>query len=478
MRRIALVLAGGKGNRFWPKSSPDVPKQFLKITGNSTLLQDTVRRIEKVVPREDIFIITGVMYGTLVKEQVPQIPAKNLILEPMGRDTAPALGYALEWLSEIYADAILITLPADHYVAAEEKWKQALLDACTAAGKDSPVVIGITPTRPETGYGYIITREQTTDDSQTPLTVKNFVEKPDILTAVKLLAEGNCFWNSGMFIWKLSVVRTKLKQYLPSVVEQLEKITTQMKKTGILPCQDDIPASFYKAFSHIPAISIDYGLMEKCDDILLIPGTFIWDDVGGWQALERLYESDAKGNINLGRAVLHDTENCIVEWQEGPALLVGLKEMVVAGREGKLLVCPKSYLPQLKTLLTGIAGDREKPKNEGEECKIVPKPWGKEIWWALTERYAAKILEIESGHSTSLHVHERKHETFYIDKGQGTMVLENTVEELFPGKIIVVKPGRKHRIMAQTDMRLFEVSTPEMEDVRRVEDHYGRSGDQ
>jgi mannose-1-phosphate guanylyltransferase len=157
---------------------------------------------------------------------------------------------------------------------------------------------------------------------------------------------------------------------------------------------------------------------------------------------------------------------------------VGLKEMVVAGREGKLLVCPKSYLPQLKTLLTGIAGDREKPKNEGEECKIVPKPWGKEIWWALTERYAAKILEIESGHSTSLHVHERKHETFYIDKGQGTMVLENTVEELFPGKIIVVKPGRKHRIMAQTDMRLFEVSTPEMEDVRRVEDHYGRSGDQ
>ena len=204
----------------------------------------------------------------------------------------------------------------------------------------------------------------------------------------------------------------------------------------------------------------------------VVAASFRWDDLGGWQALERIYPIDSKGNVLVGNIMLTDAENCIIDWRDGPAIIVGLQDTVVVGYEGKLLACKKEHLCKLKGLLAEHSADHD---HLSPKLKTVPKPWGKEIWWAVTDKYAAKILEIKEGFSTSLHLHEQKLETFYIEKGKGIMILANKTEELYPGKVLTILPGVAHRICAHTYLRLFEVSTTELNDIIRLEDLYSRS---
>ncbi|MDD4047713.1 MAG: sugar phosphate nucleotidyltransferase [Clostridia bacterium] len=474
MEKVALILAGGKGNRFWPKSSSEVPKQFLKVVGENTLLQNTVKRIQTLIRSENIYVITGIEYKGLVLEQVPEVLPENIIIEPLGRDTAPALGYAIAWLEERYKDAILFTVPADHFVEGKEEWRKAVDKACQVAESEVTVLIGIKPTRPETAYGYIVTELK---KKSNVLKVNEFVEKPSLNTATAMLEQGNCYWNSGMFIWKLSVVKEIFKKHLPSMKKEIELLVKEMKEKNIAPYQKDIPENIKEAFSRIKAISIDYGLIERCKKVFVIPSSFVWDDVGGWQALERFIKCDEKGNVNIGQALLVDTENCVVDWKEGSALIAGLRDMVIAGRDGKILVASKNNLSNIKKHLVQLNID-DKKKYQSEEkqsIKVVPKPWGQEIWWALADNYAAKILDIKASQATRLHLHQKKHETFFIDKGKGKLIINGLSENLYPGKVIAVEPGTVHRLMAETDLRVFEVSTSEMEDVIRLEDEYNRA---
>lgn len=471
MKKIALILAGGKGNRFWPKSSPTLPKQFLKIYGNTTLLQGTVKRVENLIAPEDIYIITSIQYKNIVKEQIPYLPENNILLEPFGKDTAPALGYSALWLKELYKDAIMITLPSDHYVADEANWIDTLLRACQAAKSNYPVVIGIKPQRPEPGYGYIVSGESINYSLKK---VTQFVEKPDLNYAQELIIEKNALWNSGMFIWKLSVIENQLAQYQPVLSEKLTDIYQKMKTSAVKPYQENIPIQIKDMFKEITPLSIDYGLMEPCLDLVTVSGSFTWDDLGNWQALESLYTPDSEGNINIGSAHLKNTENCIIEWKEGPAIIAGLKETVVVSNEGKLLICSKKDLPQLKGIVAEYLKEEDHNYTADGLLKTVLKPWGKEIWWAETDKYAAKILEINAGHSTSLHYHREKLETFYIEKGYGEIVIGSESEAVFPGKVLTIMPGTPHRLKATTFLRLFEVSTPQLDDVKRVADFYGR----
>ncbi len=354
MNIIALILAGGKGNRFWPKSSPSLPKQFLRIVGDATLFQETVKRVHSFLPYENIYVITGAVYKDIVREQTPQLPVQNLIFEPAGKDTAPAVCYAALWLAEMYPDAIMLTLPSDHYIGQEELWEETVLNACIAARKNWPVVIGIRPTRPESAYGYLIPGEKQPEMEAPTWKITKFIEKPNTAAALKMLEAGNCYWNSGMFVWKIPVVKKKLQKYLPQLYDDVYAMIQDARKAGYTPCQEVIPARLEKDFSLVKPISIDYGIMEKCDDLQMVPGFFLWDDVGGWQALDRLLEHDDNGNINVGKGFLVDTQDCIVDWEDGPVLIVGLRGAVIAGREGKLLVYAKKYLPQFKETLQGL----------------------------------------------------------------------------------------------------------------------------
>lgn len=476
MKKVALILAGGKGNRFWPKSSLEMPKQFINIIGETTLFQDTVKRASQIANMEDIYIVTSSGYVNVINNQAPQIPRENMILEPCSRDTAPALGYSLVWLQEKYSDAIIFILPSDHYVAEEDKWVETLIKACNLAESKSPVVIGITPNRPETGYGYIKKGNKYCESNNVYWEVKEFIEKPDLNKALKFLEAKDYMWNSGMFIWKLSVVVKQYEKNLPDICKKIKEIFRIMKNNEWKYWLNDDVANIKEKFAKIKPISIDYGIMENIQDIYLLPGIFLWDDVGGWQALERLYAKDSSNNINLGNAVLADSDNCIVDWHDGPALVAGLKDTVVACKEGRLLVCRKDYLTQLKDLLKE-AGFFNQGQNYGmnNELKRVKKPWGQEIWWAITEKYAAKILEIKKDASTSFHYHQKKLETFYIAKGKGTINLHESTEELYPGKVIEIYPGEPHRLNALTNLSVIEVSTPELDDVVRISDYYGRS---
>ncbi len=475
MKKIALILAGGKGNRFWPKSSLEMPKQFINIIGDSTLFQETVKRAALITAEEDIYIVSSSSCVSFIKNQAPQIPQENIILEPCGRDTAPALGYSLVWLQEKYSEAALFILPSDHYVAEMDKWKETLIKACDLAESKSPVVIGISPNRPETGYGYIKKGNKCFEKNQVYWKVTEFIEKPDFNKALKFLEAQDYLWNSGMFIWKLSDLIKQYKKNLPCTFEQISEIYTIMKNNNWNYWLKEDVVEVKEEYKAINPISIDYGIMEHLHNIYLLPGIFLWDDVGGWQALERLHPKDSNNNINLGNAALIKSDNCIVDCYDGTALIAGIKDTVVAHQDSKLLVCHKDYLPQLKELLKEAIFFKREESEEHEGIKKVEKPWGQEIWWAVTNKYAAKILEIEKGSSTSFHYHQKKLETFYITKGRGTIKLQERTEELYPGKVIEIYPGEPHRLNALSNLQIIEVSTPELDDVVRISDYYGRS---
>ncbi len=357
MRTLAVVLAGGRGHRFWPKSSVSKPKQFLNLFGDETLLQATVGRLTRLLAPEDIYVVTGSAHESLVREQLPLLPDGNLIAEPVGRDTAAALGYGLVMIGDVDPETVAVVVPSDHYVAGVETWTRVLADSVRMARETRlPVLIGIPPTRPETAYGYIrfaaeIPRE---DPSATPFyEVREFIEKPDLAAATRLLAQNQCLWNSGMFVWRVDVALALLRRHLPETFAILE-VVRRLKEGGegaTPPGYPEWGERVAPLLAKARPISIDYGILEKTDRVLVALGQFRWDDVGGWEAIARFHPSDDRDNVVRGDAVVRDAERCIVDWDGGPALVVGTSDMVIAGGPGGLLVCPRPRLGEIKGLL-------------------------------------------------------------------------------------------------------------------------------
>ncbi|MDK2820442.1 MAG: mannose-phosphate guanylyltransferase [Clostridia bacterium] len=469
---IALVLAGGRGNRFWPKSSPDLPKQFLTLGDSKSLLQKTVERLWKLVQTDDIYIVIPEKYKEQVKMQLPEMDEKNLIIEPVTKDTAVAIGYASMVIAERYeTDPVMVVVPSDHLIDNEENWVNTLKQAVQLTNDVEVVTVGITPTRPETEYGYIILGKKA-DKKTCAYFVKRFIEKPQKSKAESLLKSGNCLWNSGMFIWKLSTLRSLVKKYLPELYTALEKIKNFQHEKG---CGTDLNTYMKELFASIPAISIDYGIVEKCRNIIVVEGNFSWDDLGDWRALKR------NGLCRTDNVLSVNSSGCIVDWDRGPVMVIGVDNLVIAGSDDGLLVCAEDMLNQIKKVLNSEEflnitthlkkRRRDEYKNSGT---MIEKPWGREIIWAQTQNYAAKILIVAPGEATSVHLHKEKEETFYIESGTGFILLGEEVIPVKPGKVIHVKPNVSHRIMASEELVLFEVSTSHLDDVIRLNDRYGR----
>ncbi|MEE1242942.1 MAG: mannose-1-phosphate guanylyltransferase [Frisingicoccus sp.] len=353
MKKTALIMAGGKGERFWPKSRQNLPKQFLSLTNDGkTMIQLTVERILPLVELEDIYIATNANYKHLVMEQLPGLPEQNILCEPIGRNTAPCIGLGAVHIHHKYEDAIMMVLPSDHLIKFNDIFAETLSNACDVAEEGNNLVtIGITPNYPETGYGYI--KADKSAVLKKSYSVDCFVEKPNYEVAKSYVESGDYYWNSGMFIWKISSILSNMQTFMTDTYEGLLKIQSAIGT----PEEDTV---LKEIFPNFVSDSIDYGIMEKASDIYLIPGNFGWDDVGSWLAVERVRGTDDHGNTLSGNVVTVDTEHCTIEGHKRLITTVGLKDLIIVDTEDALLVADKMVAGDIKKLLAQL---REKGKD-------------------------------------------------------------------------------------------------------------------
>lgn len=356
--RFVVIMAGGRGERFWPASRLAIPKHLLPIVGEQPMLTQTVERVLGVVPRENVFVITTVVQLDGVRAACPQLPAENIIAEPMGRDTAAATGLAMLLVKQRNPTGTFAMLPADHVIH-DVKEYGALLDIAFAAAESAEVLVtlGIKPTEPATGFGYIEkARPWKTISGREVFAVKRFVEKPDLRTAQEYVASGNYYWNAGMFVWRVAAVEAGLRQHAPELHAGLLAMEAAATKSGWT-------AALAEGYPKLKKISVDYALMEKSTNVVVLPATFDWDDVGAWPAVANHFPRDGAQNVLRGLALVEGGSNNIVVSTDGHlTAVVGASDLVVVHTADATLVCSKDKAQEIKALLKRLEAGAETKK--------------------------------------------------------------------------------------------------------------------
>ncbi|MBU0678870.1 MAG: NTP transferase domain-containing protein [Verrucomicrobia bacterium] len=342
----AVILAGGRGERFWPLSVASRPKQFLKLLGNKTLLEHAVDRLRPIIPPERVLVITNGDLVDTTAAAIPDLPYENIVGEPFGRDTAAAVALALALVKQRDPEGCFAVLTADHVIGDLPLFHKTLeAGLALALAEDVLLTIGVQPTEPSTGYGYIhATSQKGTVDGIEFLKAERFVEKPDHATAEKYLSSGEYFWNSGMFMWSVASLEKGLRAHRPQLSSLLDRMSEVIGTGEFLPALE-------KEYGNLEKISIDYALMEKSDNIIMAKGTFAWDDVGAWPALENHFEKNEDGNVVLGSCEAVDADGNIVVSEGRLTALVGVKDMVVVHANDVTLICPKNQAQDVKKLV-------------------------------------------------------------------------------------------------------------------------------
>jgi mannose-1-phosphate guanylyltransferase len=346
----ALIMAGGKGTRFWPLSTVEKPKQFLNLIGEDTMLQMSVKRLEKLIPIERIFIVTGMRYMALVKQQLPDLPHRNIIIEPVGKNTAPCIALSAFHINKIYEDATIAVLPSDHLIKDEENFLEVLnsADEFVNKNKEAIVTIGMKPDRPETGYGYINYSHMYCEINGSEIRgVKKFVEKPDLHKAKEYLEDGNYLWNGGIFIWKAANILRLTRKYLINTFEVLSEIAATSA--------EDYHRVLEEKYHNVDSISVDFGIMEKAKDIYVIPGDFGWDDVGSWESVERYREKDYDNNVCMGNVKKFDCSNNIIISSGKPIVISGLQDIFLVESDDMIFVGKKGEMESIRELKNRIS---------------------------------------------------------------------------------------------------------------------------
>ncbi|HEX7477910.1 MAG TPA: mannose-1-phosphate guanylyltransferase [Polyangiales bacterium] len=343
---FAVIMAGGSGTRFWPLSRSAWPKQFLALAGSSdSLLQQTVRRLTGVVPADHVLVVTSERHAQATREQLPELPAQNVLGEPEGRNTAPCVAWAAAHVAARSPTAVMAVLPADPHIGDPKAYREVLGRAIAAARKGGLVTIGVTPTRPETGYGYVEIGEALDGSVHR---VKRFVEKPDLNRAQQFVADGNFLWNSGMFFFRADVVLGEFERQLPDIHEFARGCQQQLAAGSEL-------AYVRSRYGSLTSISIDHGIMEKARDIRVVPGSFGWYDIGSWTTAYELADKDAQNNAVLGDASLVETEGCYVRGKAGKLIaLVGVHDLVVVDTDDALLIMPRERAQDVRRVVDDL----------------------------------------------------------------------------------------------------------------------------
>lgn len=347
-QRFVVIMAGGRGERFWPVSRLARPKHLLPIVGDKPMLTQTVERLGDLVPTENVLVITNEEQRTAVQEVLPELPAANIIAEPVGRDTAPAVALATCLVARRDPDAAFALLPADAVIHDADGFRTILAAAFAAAEQEDVLVtIGIQPDHPATGYGYIKQGRESFSAGHCPVfAVDSFREKPDLETARKYLADGGYLWNAGMFVWRVSVIETAFRAHASSTWDGLAPVRQTLEQ------DDDLAPALQACYPGLEKISIDYALMEKADNTVVLESAFDWDDVGAWPAVERHYDADDHGNTVRGDALTVDAKGNIIYTEPGQTVaLLGVKDLIVVQTKDSVLVMPKDRAQDIKALV-------------------------------------------------------------------------------------------------------------------------------
>lgn len=345
----AVILAGGKGERFWPLSTAKRPKQLLDLVGNKAMIAQAVDRISDLIPADHVFVVTNAELVDATRAVLPGVPEGNIIGEPMGRDTAAAVALGCALVEHRDPAAAFCILTADHVMGDLPVFRRTLEDALALAIRE-PVLItmGIRPEHPDTGFGYIHAGAVQSSEGETSFArVVKFEEKPSLARAKTFVADGNYFWNSGMFIWSVPTLKSGLERFCAPLVCMMDAVRPHIGR-------DSFTGVLRKRFQELSKISIDYALMEKADNILMAEGGFAWDDVGSWPALEKHFEADEEGNTCIGNTELLDASGNILVSRERLTACIGVQNLIVVQAEGVTLVCPKDRAQDVKQLVKAL----------------------------------------------------------------------------------------------------------------------------
>lgn len=346
------IMAGGKGERFWPLSRDSRPKQFLRIVGEKTMIAETASRNAALVPNDRLYVVTTKDQAKIVVRSLPELPKENIVAEPMGRNTAPCIGLMCALLARKEPEAVLAVVPADHVISDAKRYVRTLRDAMAVACREKALVtIGITPTFPETGYGYILAADSVAHDGPTKFSrVERFVEKPQRARAEELIGTGRAFWNAGMFVFRVADMLGAFRQFMPELHEGLAKIVAAKPSR--------LGATIKAVYQHAPSISIDYAVMEKAANVIVAHGAFRWDDVGSWSAVAEHWHRDHAGNVARGDVAAVEATGCVVVNDcPGAVGVVGLDNVVVVRTRDAVLVCPKDRAQDVKKIVQHMRND-------------------------------------------------------------------------------------------------------------------------
>ena len=469
----AVILAGGSGTRFWPVSRERFPKQLLQIIGEETLIQQTVRRVLKVVPAQHVCVVTNVFQAETIKLQLSNWKtelADNFVLEPEGRNTGPAIGLAALRLLRRDPDATMLVLPTDHVIKGDGKFKRAVSFGYRLAQQGVLVTFGTHPTGPETGYGYIQPGDLLgTFQALSGYKVRRFVEKPDLKNARRFLKAGGYLWNSGIFIWRADRLIEEFARHQPTLLKELQSVD-KMIEAGRSGDQ------LVRRYKRLKPVSIDHGLMERSTRVAVIPVEFSWLDVGSWSSLETIVPRDKRGNVMTGNVVDIDSQGSVFFATKRLVGSIGLSDMVVVDTPDATLICPKSRAQEVKALVEIL---KEHRAPEHVEHTVVYRPWGSYTVLEEGKEYKVKRISLLPGRRLSMQTHRHRSEYWTVIAGKARVTRDDTVFELGPGESTGIPKQTRHRLEnpGTVSLEVIEVQSGAYvgeDDIVRYQDDYGR----
>ncbi len=462
---FSIILAGGSGSRLWPLSRELYPKQLLNIQNKESLLQETYKRILDFIPSKNIISVTNTKHLTNIKYQLSKVVKNPIVIsEPESKNTAPAIAVAVKYLLDNYKNSeneIVLVVPSDHKIKNITKFKQSVKDGEKLANKGFLVTFGVKPSYPETGFGYI--KAEPINDGG--YIVNKFVEKPDIKTAQKYLTDENTYWNSGMFMFKLSVFMDELKKYSPNIYSIISRHDFSEN--------EDIP---YTEFSNMPNISIDYSLMEKSKNIAMTELKSDWLDVGSWKSIYDVSKKDIDNNVKIGHILDIDSKNSLMYSSSKLVATVGLEDTIIVETEDAVLACKKDRVQDVKQIFETL---KQQHDNTQMVHKTVYRPWGFYTVLAQGEGFLTKMIQVNPGQKLSVQSHNHRSEHWVVLSGTAKVVLEGKEHILSPGHSVDIAVKAIHSLQNpyKENLQIIEVQKGDLlieEDIVRYEDMYGR----